>query len=43
MEIFRRKKWITDESFASIKNEGLQIAAMIKGLINSILKLKAQS
>lgn len=36
LEIFRRKKWITDEIYASIKNEGLQIAAMIKGLINSI-------
>ena len=36
LEIFRRKKWLTDDDFAAIKNEGLQIAAMIKGLINSL-------
>jgi len=36
LEIFRRKKWLSDDEFAALKAEGLQIAAMIKGLINSI-------
>jgi four helix bundle protein len=36
LEIFRRKKWIDDEDFDALKSEGLQIASMIKGLINSI-------
>jgi hypothetical protein len=36
LEIFRRKKWIADEDFDALKEEGLQIASMIKGLINSL-------
>ena len=36
LEIFRRKKWLSDDDFTNIKNEGLQTASMIKGLINSL-------
>jgi hypothetical protein len=36
LEIFRRKKWVADKHFDEIKEEGLQIASMIKGLINSL-------
>jgi four helix bundle protein len=36
LEIFRRKKWIADKDFDALKSEGLQIASMIKGLINSL-------
>ena len=36
LEIFRRKKWLSDEDFFALKQEGLQIASMIKGLINSL-------
>jgi four helix bundle protein len=38
LEIFRRKDWISDADFAAFKREGLEIASMIKGLINSLLK-----
>ena len=38
LEIFRRKKWITDSAYSKISSEGIQIAAMIKGLINAIAK-----
>jgi len=36
LEIFRRKKWISDESYSTLETEGKQIASMLKGLINSI-------
>lgn len=36
LEIFRRKKWLSDDDFFALKQEGLQIASMIKGLINSL-------
>lgn len=36
LEIFRRKKWLADDDFSTLKAEGLQIASMIKGLINSL-------
>ena len=36
LELFKRKGWISETDFTNFKNEGLQIAAMIKGLINSI-------
>jgi four helix bundle protein len=38
LEIFLRKKWIPAEDFLSLKNEAYEIAAMIKGLINSLKK-----
>ena len=36
LEIFRRKEWLTEDDLTVLKEEGLQIASMIKGLINSI-------
>lgn len=36
LEVFRRKEWISSEIFSDIKKEAIEIAAMIKGLINSI-------
>ena len=36
LEIFKRKCWISEENFYSLKTEGIEIASMIKGLINSI-------
>jgi four helix bundle protein len=36
LEIMRRKSWITDEEYSGAAKDGLEIASMIKGLINSI-------
>ncbi|MBN2059431.1 MAG: four helix bundle protein [Deltaproteobacteria bacterium] len=36
LEIFRRLKWISDSTYDVIKNDGIEIVSMIKGLINSI-------
>lgn len=36
LEIFYRKKWISDIEFKKIKGEAFEVASMIKGLINSI-------
>jgi len=36
LEIFKRKKWISADDFSNLKSEGIEIASMIKGLINSI-------
>ncbi len=36
LEIFKRKDWISEEQFISLKSEGIEIASMIKGLINAI-------
>ena len=38
LEIFKRKDWISAEKFSSLKSEGIEIASMIKGLINSLYK-----
>ena len=38
LEIFKRKGWISEEKFSSLKSEGIEIASMIKGLINSLYK-----
>ena len=38
LEIFKRKSWISEEEFSSLKAEGIEIASMIKGLINSLYK-----
>lgn len=38
LEIFKRKTWISDTEFHNIKSEGIEIASMIKGLINSLYK-----
>jgi hypothetical protein len=37
LEIFRRKKWISDKDYSKLETDGKQIASMLKGLINSIL------
>jgi four helix bundle protein len=36
LEIFRRKKWISDECYSRIEMHGKGIVSMLKGLINSI-------
>jgi len=38
LEIFKRKNWISAAKFSSLKSEGIEIASMIKGLINAIRK-----
>ena len=38
LEIFRRVKWITDSEYKGLESNGLEIASMIKGLINSLKK-----
>jgi len=38
LEIFRRKKWITDTAYLQHEKEGIEIVSMIKGLINAIMK-----
>jgi len=36
LEIFKRKKWISEKSFSKFEQRGKEIASMLKGLINSI-------
>jgi four helix bundle protein len=36
LEIFHRKGWITENVHGALEQEGLEIAAMLKGLINAI-------
>jgi four helix bundle protein len=36
LELFKKNLWIDPITFESLKSEGLEIAAMIKGLINSL-------
>ena len=38
LEIFRRVKWITDSEYKGLASDGIEIASMIKGLINSLKK-----
>ena len=38
LEIFRRVKWITDSEYKGLELDGIEIASMIKGLINSLRK-----
>jgi len=38
LEIFKRKGWISKDAFSLLKSEGIEIASMIKGLINSLYK-----
>lgn len=40
LEIFRRKKWISVESYSRIEVHAKEIVSMIKGLINSISNKK---
>jgi four helix bundle protein len=41
LEIFRRKKWISDESYSKLEMDGIAIVSMLKGLINAILYKKS--
>ena len=43
LEISHRKGWVSNPEFVEIKTEAIEIAAMIKGLINSVEKRKAPS
>ena len=36
LEIFRRKKWISDDQYSQLESRGKEIVSMIKGLINSL-------
>ena len=36
LEVFRRKGWITSDQYHLLEKSGIEIASMIKGLINSI-------
>ena len=36
LEIFRRVKWIADSEYKELESDGIEIASMIKGLINSL-------
>jgi four helix bundle protein len=38
LEIFRRKKWISDTEYSQLESAGKEIVSMTKGLINSISK-----
>ncbi len=38
LEVFRRVKWISDEDYEKFETTGIEIASMIKGLINSLKK-----
>ena len=38
LEIFRRKGWISKEKYLQSEKKGLEIASMLKGLINAIYK-----
>ena len=38
LEIFRRKNWITDSAYSKLTKEGIEIASMITGLINSLYR-----
>ena len=36
LEILRKMKWITDDNYSELESQGKEIAAMTKGLINSL-------
>ena len=38
LEIFRRKGWISEDKYFHFEKSGIEIASMIKGLINAISK-----
>ena len=42
LKIFKRKSWISEEEFSSLKTEEIEIASMIKALINSLYKPQAE-
>jgi hypothetical protein len=36
LEIFRRNEWVSDDRYSQVEARGIELASMIKGLINSI-------
>lgn len=38
METFRRKKWVSNSAYSQLEKEGIEIASMIKRLINSLYR-----
>jgi len=36
LEIFFKKRWLTQTKYASLKEESMEIVSMLKGLINSL-------
>jgi four helix bundle protein len=36
LEIFKRKGWITQDAHPAFESDGIEIASMLKGLINSL-------
>ena len=40
--IFRRKSWVSDFVYSQLEQKGIEIASMIKGLINSLSKPKME-
>jgi four helix bundle protein len=36
LEVFRRKRWVSDNRYSGLESRGIEIVSMIKGLINSI-------
>jgi four helix bundle protein len=36
LQIFRKKKWIPSHAYSQLEKIGIEIASMIKGLINSL-------
>ena len=43
LEIYKRKGWISNDTFSEIKSDGIEIASMIKGLINALKKKKDET
>jgi len=41
LNLFQRRGWISDEILNDLESKGFEIARMIKGLINSIIKTTA--
>ena len=38
LNLFQRRKWISIETMEEMEDEGVEIASMLKGLINSIYR-----
>ena len=38
LNLFERRKWISIETLEEMENDGVEIASMLKGLINSIYR-----
>ncbi|MFV9645951.1 MAG: four helix bundle protein [Desulfobacterales bacterium] len=38
LEIFRRKEWVSNPAYSQLEKKGIEIASMIKDLINSLYK-----